>query len=168
MFFYISGMASTFYNTEGKGFGLFLGDKTLRLLVPFVLAIFIFLMPRLYFGQAYEDWCRPNDETENDYWTFQEKTLPSVPTKLSWLWYLPALFIDLVITYPLLAWTVRRSRKIPYNQRDDGNIILLQLAVFAIWLFPCFYIDTKKDLGTKYLLPSTLTLMCIFFFFYTF
>lgn len=168
MFFYISGMASTFYNTEGKGFGLFLGDKTLRLLVPFVLALFIFLMPRLYFGQAYEDWCRPNDETENDYWTFQEKTIPSIPTKLSWLWYLPALFIDLVITYPLLAWTVRRSRKIPYNQRDDGNIILLQLAIFVIWLFPAFYLDTKKDMGTKYLLPSTLTLMCIFFFFYTF
>jgi len=73
------------------------------------------LMPRLYLGQAYEDWCRPNDETENDYWTFQEKTLPVIHNKLSWLWYLPALFIDLVITYPLLAWTVRRSRKIPFN-----------------------------------------------------
>ena len=70
MFFYISGMAVTFYNTEGKGFGLFLGNKTLRILVPFVLAIFIFLIPRLYFGQQYEDWCRPNDQTENDYWTF--------------------------------------------------------------------------------------------------
>lgn len=73
----------------------------------------------------------------------------------------------MVLTYPLLAWTIRRSRKIPYNSRDDGNIILLQLAVFAIWLFPCFYIDTKKDMGVKYLLPSTLTLMCIFFLFYT-
>ena len=68
-------------------------------------------------------------------------------TKLSWLWYLPALFIDLVLTYPLLAWSIRRSRKIPYSQRDDGNIILLQLALFAIWLFPAFYLDTKKDMG---------------------
>jgi hypothetical protein len=42
------------------------------------------------------------------------------------------------------------------------------LALFVIWLFPCFYIDTKKDFGTRYLLPSTLTLMCIFFLFYTF
>lgn len=50
MFFYISGMAATFYNTEGRGFGLFLGDKVLRLLVPFALAIFVFLIPRLYFG----------------------------------------------------------------------------------------------------------------------
>lgn len=51
MFFYISGMAMTFYNTEGKGFGIFLGEKTLRLVVPFVIAIFVFLIPRLYFGQ---------------------------------------------------------------------------------------------------------------------
>lgn len=63
-------------------------------------------------------------------------------TKLSWLWYLPALFIDLVLTYPLVAWTVRRSRKIPFSQRDDGNIILLQLALFVVWIFPCFYLDT--------------------------
>ncbi len=60
MFFYVSGMASTYFNTEGKGFGIFVGDKTLRLLVPFVLAIFIFLIPRLYFGQAYEDFTRPD------------------------------------------------------------------------------------------------------------
>jgi len=60
MFFYISGAAATFFNTEGKGFGIFLSDKVLRLLVPFVIAIFIFLIPRLYFGQEYEDWTRPN------------------------------------------------------------------------------------------------------------
>jgi len=51
MFFYISGMGATFFNTEGKGFGIFVYGKTTRLLIPFVLAIFIFLIPRLYFGQ---------------------------------------------------------------------------------------------------------------------
>jgi uncharacterized membrane protein len=71
MFFYISGMASTFFNTEGKGFGIFFIDKVLRLMVPFIVAIFIFLIPRLYFGQPYEDWTRPDRKNmENDYWTF--------------------------------------------------------------------------------------------------
>jgi len=70
MFFYISGMGSTFFNTEGKGFGIFFGDKVLRLLVPFVLAIFIFLIPRLYFGQEYEDFTRPDGVTEPDYLKF--------------------------------------------------------------------------------------------------
>jgi hypothetical protein len=51
MFFYISGMASTFFNTEGKGFGIYFTDKVLRLAVPFVVGIFVFLVPRLYFGQ---------------------------------------------------------------------------------------------------------------------
>ena len=32
----------TFYNTEAKGFGVFLGEKSLRLLVPFVLAMGLF------------------------------------------------------------------------------------------------------------------------------
>lgn len=91
-----------------------------------------------------------------------------IATKLSWLWFLPTLFIDLMLTYPLLAWTVRRSRKIEYNSRDDGNIILLQLAVWAIWLFPSFYIDTQKDFGIRYLLPSSLTMMAIMTFFYVF
>ena len=50
MFFYISGIASSFFNTESKGFTIFLWDKICRLAVPFVLAIFIFLIPRLYFG----------------------------------------------------------------------------------------------------------------------
>ena len=68
MFFYISGMASTFFNTEGRGFGLFFGDKILRLAIPFVIAVFIFLIPRLYFGQSYEDWTRPDGQIEDNYW----------------------------------------------------------------------------------------------------
>lgn len=73
-----------------------------------------------------------------------------------------------MLTYPLLAWTIRRANKIPYNQRDDGNIILLQVVIFIIWCFPCFYMDTRNDYGVRYLLPSTLTLACVFFVFYTF
>jgi fucose 4-O-acetylase-like acetyltransferase len=63
MFFYISGMGSTFFNTEGKGFFLFTWNKITRLLIPFVFAIFIFLIPRLYFGQPYEEWCRYDKKT---------------------------------------------------------------------------------------------------------
>jgi len=51
MFFYISGIGATFFNTEKNNYGIFVGGKVLRLLVPFVIAIFVFLIPRLYFGQ---------------------------------------------------------------------------------------------------------------------
>lgn len=168
MFFYIAGMGATFFNTEGKGFGNFVGNKTLRLIVPFVIAIFIFLIPRLYFGQSYEDFTRPDGKQEDDYWQFQMKTLPTIFSKLSWLWYLPALFIDCMLTYPLLAWSIRRAKKIPFDSRDDGNIVFLQMAIFVIWCYPCFYMDTSYNYGVRYLLPSNLTLACIIFFFYTF
>jgi len=148
MFFYISGMGATFYNTEGKGFFLFTWGKILRLLIPFVIAIFIFLIPRLYLGQPYEDWTRPDGEhIENDYWTYNRLILPNIFAKLSWLWYLPALFIDCILTYPLLAWSVRRSRKIPFNGRDDGNIVFLQLAILVAWCYPAFYLDVGENYG---------------------
>jgi peptidoglycan/LPS O-acetylase OafA/YrhL len=51
MFFYISGIGATFFDTEKNHYGIFVGGKVLRLLVPFVVAIFVFLIPRLYFGQ---------------------------------------------------------------------------------------------------------------------
>jgi hypothetical protein len=171
MFFYISGIGSSFYNTESKGFALFIWDKILRLAVPFVVAIFIFLIPRLYFGQSYEDWTRPYKDKEiieEDYWTFMVASLPNIFSKLSWLWYLPALFIDCVITYPLLAWTVRRSRGIPWVNRDDAAIIFLQIAILIIWTYPCFYLDTTGlGYGIKYLLPSTITLAIFMFVYYT-
>jgi len=125
MFFYISGIGSTFFNTEDKNYGVFVGGKVLRLLVPFVVAIFVFLIPRLYFGQQYEDFTRNDDVIENNYWTYMQKTLPTIHLKLSWLWYLPALFIDCMLTYPLLRWTIRRSKRIPFDPVTDTGIVML-------------------------------------------
>ena len=110
MFFYISGIGSTFFDTEKNHYGIFVGGKVLRLLIPFIVAIFVFLIPRLYFGQQYEDFTRNDGEIENNYWTYMKASLPTIYQKLSWLWYLPALFIDCMLTYPLLRWSIRRSR----------------------------------------------------------
>jgi hypothetical protein len=148
MFFYISGMGATFFNTEKKGFGNFLVNKTLRLMLPFAVAIFVFLIPRLYFGQEFEDWTRPDKKNiENDYWKFTLATLPGIMGKLSWLWYLPALMVDCLLTYPLLAWSIRRANKIPYHSRDDGNIVLLQLAILSAWAIPAIMLDTDENYG---------------------
>jgi multidrug transporter EmrE-like cation transporter len=35
-------------------------------------------------------------------------------------------------------------------------------------MYPAFYMDTSHNYGMRYLLPSTLTLMCVFFCFYVF
>ena len=140
----------------------------LRLLIPFVLAIFVFLIPRLYFGQQYEDYTRPNDEIENDYWEFMKKTLPTIYLKLSWLWYLPALFIDIMLTYPLLRWSIRRSRGIPFEAATDVGIMVHQVVTLAIWAVANYYLVTTDDYGEKYLLPSIGVLGIVMFCFYFF
>jgi len=168
MFFYISGIGATFFDTEKNHFGIFVGGKVLRLLVPFIVAIFVFLIPRLYFGQQYEDYTRPNDEIENDYWEFMKKTLPTIYLKLSWLWYLPALFIDIMLTYPLLRWSIRRSRKIPFDAATDVGIIVHQLVTLAAWAAINYYLVTTDSYGERFLLPSIGVLTCILFVFYFF
>lgn len=168
MFFYISGIGSTFFKTEEKNFGFFVGDKVLRLMVPFAVAIFVFLIPRLYFGQTYEDWSRPDDVIESNYWLYMQKTLPTIHLKLSWLWYLPALFIDCMLTYPLLRWTIRRSKRIPFDPLVDTGIVLHQIITLLVWCLPCYYLVTKDRYGEIYLIPSIITLGCVMFCFYTF
>lgn len=55
IFFYISGMATTYYNTlkPNKNYGVFLKGKVMRLLVPFIIAVYTVLVLRLYLTQKY-------------------------------------------------------------------------------------------------------------------
>ena len=51
MFFYISGIGTTFYKTEKKNaYCLFVWNKVTRIMFPFFVACFVFLIPRLYLG----------------------------------------------------------------------------------------------------------------------
>jgi hypothetical protein len=104
---------------------------------------------------------------ENDFWEFIYLTLPTVYMKLSWLWYLPALFIDFVLTYPLLRWTIRRSRQIPFDWLTDTLIIALQVVTLCLWAVPSFFLVSKDDFGEIYLMPAVATLGGVFFLFYT-
>ena len=97
-----------------------------------------------------------------------KKMLPGIHLKLSWLWYLPALFIDCILTYPLLRWTIRRSKRIPFDPLVDTGIVLHQIVTLAIWCLPNYYLVTKDSYGERYLVPSIFTLGAIMFCFYTF
>jgi hypothetical protein len=113
MFFYISGIASIFFNTKKKGFLVYFYNKFMRLMLPFGLAIPIFLVPRLFFGQEYEDFAYIKGKKEWNFLSYFVNIFKEgILMKLSWLWFLPVLFIDSIFCYPLLVWTVRRSKKI--------------------------------------------------------
>jgi hypothetical protein len=100
-FFYLAGITISFYNCERKGFFKFLKEKTLGLLIPFVVLLLVILVPRLYFAQEYEPFSRPDGQNiEWDYSKFFIGTLPSLIMKMSWLWFLLALYLDCLIVYP--------------------------------------------------------------------
>jgi fucose 4-O-acetylase-like acetyltransferase len=48
MFFYLSGMGSTFFDLEKNNFKRFVLNKIERLYIPMFLAIPVLLIPRLY------------------------------------------------------------------------------------------------------------------------
>jgi fucose 4-O-acetylase-like acetyltransferase len=64
LFFYISGSAVAFHR---GGFLSYLKKRTLRLIIPLIIAIPVFLIPRLYFGQEYEDFALIDGKIESNF-----------------------------------------------------------------------------------------------------
>lgn len=162
MFFYISGISCTFYDTEKKGFLKYFRSKVDRLLVPMVIAIFTLLVPRLYLSQSYEGWTQVDGKIEDNFFVYTIKVLPSIHEKLSWLWFLIVLFQVLLINYPLLAWSHRRVQKLPYT-RKDALIIFWLIMGLTLWMIPCATI-VEKEYAFKYLIPSIYVLAAFYFF----
>jgi hypothetical protein len=82
--------------------------------------------------------------------------VPHIYKKLSWLWFLPALFIDSNINYPLLAWSQRRQAGKPFDILDL-KIIAAQLGFLTLWAIPITIIPAD-DMGPKSLRPMIFTL----------
>ena len=108
-------MSTTYFNTlkPQNTFLKFAWAKFLRLMVPFFVALPLILIPRLYFAQEYQgfacvEWTNGYGSKciiYNNIFEYGLKALPDLYKNLSWLWYLPALFVDSCVNYPLLAWT---------------------------------------------------------------
>lgn len=161
MFFYISGMSSTFFNAEKNGYVAFVLGKVNRLLVPLFLAILTLLVPRLYFSQDFEPWTRVDDKIENNFIVYFFKVFPSLPSKLSWLWFLVVLFIVMLLNYPLMAWSQRRKKNLPLDFKQDGKLVLIQVISLAVWAIPCSFMVDEKDAKT-YLVPS-ISVLALFY-----
>ena len=98
LMFVISG-ASLFYALGNNGFGKFLKDKVLRLLVPLLVGALTHLSLQSYL------WDRTHNLFSGSYFQY----LPHYyPDPINWvgghLWYLWYLFLFSVILYPLLRW----------------------------------------------------------------
>jgi len=137
MFFYISGYAASFFKTEKKmAYATFTWGKCTRIFFPFLVAIPVFLIPALWLQRPYASTAI--DGATNDdglfTWYIAYFTHPvEIFNHISWLWYLPAMFVDFMLTYPILRWTKRRAAGVPFG-RGDIETVLLQLITSAVWM----------------------------------
>lgn len=82
------------------------------MLLPLFFAIPVLLVPRLYFGQTYETFALIDGKVEWDFRKYMEGIFhEGIAARLSWLWFLPVLFLCKIINYPFVAWSQRRAER---------------------------------------------------------
>jgi len=97
---------------------------------------------------------------EWNFFVYWIKMVPNVWEKLSWLWFLLALFINSMINYPLIAWTQRRQKKIPIDWKVDVWPIVGICFSMLIWSLPNMM--GPNNTGFTELVPMVAILLCYF------
>ena len=64
-------MGCVYFDTEKKGFGTYAINKMKRLLYPWMFAILVFLVPRLYISQGWEQIGRLDKNTRIEWNIFK-------------------------------------------------------------------------------------------------
>lgn len=126
VFFLVSGMGSVYYDTEKKGFMRYAINKTKRLMGPVLFSIPLFILPRLYLSQDWDDLGRTKKGTEIEWNLLRYVPLifaDNFVMKLGHLWFLPVLLLVCLVNYPLLAFSRRRMKKLPLDRKDDLIIL---------------------------------------------
>jgi glucans biosynthesis protein C len=99
LMFVISG-ASLFYALGKGGFGKFIKDKTLRLLIPLLVAILTHISIQAYLDN------KTHGLFNGNYFQFlpQYYNLATINWNGAHLWYLKYLFIFSIVLYPIMRW----------------------------------------------------------------
>lgn len=119
IFFYISGAAGAFGKVQA--FCPFVLGKFLRLIVPMIICIPIFLWPRNYLDQGMSG--EVGDSRIDNAFKYFAEMMKDLPNQLSWLWFLMGLFIVMVVCYPVVYWSDRRRKFEPVGTKDILAIV---------------------------------------------
>jgi len=136
LMFVISG-ASLFYALGKGGFGKFLKDKILRLLLPLVVAVLTHISL-----QAYLD-AKTHGLFSGNYFQFlpQYYNLDTINWNGAHLWYLKYLFIFSIILYPLIRWLKGGGRSV--LSKLDG--VIARIGVLYTLVFPILLLYLVLD-----------------------
>lgn len=135
LMFVVSG-ASLFYAMKKGGFGKFLKDKTLRLLVPLLVANLTHITIQAYL------WDYTHGQFSGNYIEFlpQYYHLNSINWLGAHLWYLWYLFLFSIILYPLMRWLKGSGNgflfKLDGWLSKTGMVYILALPILFLALLP--------------------------------
>lgn len=135
LMFAVSG-ASLFYAMKKGGFGKFLKDKTLRLLVPLLVADLTHISIQAYL------WDRTHGQFSGNYFQFlpQYYHLESISWTGAHLWYLYYLFLFSIILYPLMRWLKGSGSGFSFRLNGwlskTGMVYILALPILLLYLLP--------------------------------
>lgn len=150
LMFVISG-ASLFYALGKSGFGKFLKDKVLRLLIPLLVGALTHLSLQSYL------WDKTHGLFSGNYFQYLPQYYPNA---VNWfgghLWYLWYLFLFSLILYPLLRWFKGTGRG--FLSRLDGwlskpgAVYILALPILLLYLLPSDFPLRGMNGGWPYLI----------------
>jgi len=135
LMFAISG-ASLFYAMGKGGFGKFLKDKVLRLLVPLLVGALTHASLQVYLYNI------THGQFNGNYFQFlpQYYHLDTIAWEGMHLWYLKYLFLFSIILYPLMRWLKGAGRNV-LSKLDGvlartGMVYILALPILLLFLLP--------------------------------
>ena len=157
LMFTISG-ASLFYAIGKGGFGKFLKDKTLRLLVPLLVGDLTHASLQSYL------YNHTHGQFAGNYIQFlpQYYHLDTIAWEGMHLWYLLYLFLFSILLYPLLRWLKGNGRG--FLSRLDGwlsksvLVYILALPILLLYLLPSDFPLMDENGGWPYLFYLVFTL----------
>ena len=150
LMFVISG-ASLFYALGKGGFGKFLKDKVLRILVPLLVGALTHLSLQSYL------WDKTHGLFSGSYFQYLPKYYPY---SINWfgghLWFLWYLFLFSIMLYPLLRWFKGNGRSV-LSRLDGwlckgGVVYILALPILLLYLLPSDFPFMVMNGGWPYLM----------------
>lgn len=150
LMFVISG-ASLFYATGRSGFGKFMKDKVLRLLIPLLVADLTHISLQVYLDNL------THGQFSGTYFQFlpQYYRLDSIPWRGMHLWYLLYLFVFSIALYPLMRWLKGKGRGFLSGLNrwlsKRGVVYILALPILLLLLLPSEFPLMEFSGGWPYL-----------------
>lgn len=158
--FLISGFSVALINPNKQSFFGFVWKKILRLAIPMVTGMFLFVIPKLYLSQRWEQGAQLSIDghfvEEKNLITYYIKIAQTnLMMKMGHLWFILILLIISISSYPMMIFTVRRSKNYEIGTYD---VALVTFAILSCFEFSAigYCIIAKKHYFWDYVLPTSL------------